>query len=85
MRRIAEICDVLKKMEVQCIICSPPLAFEAIYHFLCVFFLTILTLKWLQNKVDHFLYQIIVFYTMSCINMPLTYHKIIIMTNLPLN
>jgi hypothetical protein len=38
-------CDVFKKMEVQYIICSPPLAFEAIYHFLCVFFLTILTFE----------------------------------------
>jgi len=38
-----------------------------------------------KNKVDHFLHHNVSFWRVSCINMSLTYHQIIIMPNLPLN
>jgi hypothetical protein len=41
--------------------------------------------RWVQAKVDHFLHHTISFCRMSCINMSLTCHKIIITLNFPLN
>jgi hypothetical protein len=40
---------------------------------------------WVQAKVDHFLHCTTSFCRMSCIDMSLTCHKIIIMPNFPLN
>jgi hypothetical protein len=41
--------------------------------------------RWVQAKVDHFLRHTASFCKVSCINMSLTCHKIIIMPNFPLN
>jgi len=41
--------------------------------------------RWVQAKVDHFLCHIVGLYRVSCINMSLTCHKIIIMPKFPLN